>query len=65
MAKVLKITLIKSPHGRIPKHRLTLEALGLRKTNRTIYVPDNPQMWGMVKKIPHLVVVEGVEKANA
>jgi len=65
MARQLKITLIKSPHGRLPKQRLILEALGLRKTNRSVYKPDNPQTWGMVKKIPHLLVIEGVEKDNA
>lgn len=65
MAKRLKITLVKSPYGRLPKHSRNLEALGLRKTNRTIYVPDNPQMRGMVEKIPHLVVVEGVEDKDA
>ena len=65
MTKHLKITLIKSPHGRLPQHRRTLDALGLRKTNRTVYKPDNPQTWGMVKKIPHLIVVEGAEEKNA
>ena len=65
MTKRLKITLIKSPHGRLPKHSCILDALGLRKTNRTVYKPDNPQTWGMVKKIPHLVNVEGVEDKNA
>lgn len=65
MAKGLKITLIKSPHGRLPKHSCVLEALGLRKTNRTVYVPDNERMWGMVKKISYLVNVETVEEENA
>ena len=29
MAKTLKITLVKSPIGAIPKHKKTVEALGL------------------------------------
>jgi len=65
MARQLKITLIKSPHGRLPKQRLILDALGLRKTNRSVYKPDNPQTWGMVNKISHLLVIEGVKKDNA
>ncbi|MGA1796039.1 MAG: 50S ribosomal protein L30 [bacterium] len=65
MARQLKITLIKSPHGRLPKQRRILDALGLRKTNRTVYKPDNPQTWGMVNKIPHLLVIEGVDKDHA
>jgi large subunit ribosomal protein L30 len=63
--KNLKITLIKSPHGVLPKHRLILDALGLRKTNRTVSKPDNPQTWGMIKKIHHLVQVEGAKNKNA
>ena len=65
MGKQLKITLLKSPHGRLPNHRRTLDALGLRKTTRTVYKPDNPQTWGMINKIPHLISVEGVEEQNA
>lgn len=65
MDKRLKITLTKSPYGRLPKQRRILDALGLRKTNRTVYKPDNPQTWGMVKKIPHLVIVEGAKNKNA
>ncbi|MBN2373475.1 50S ribosomal protein L30 [bacterium] len=65
MANRLKITLKKSPNGRIPKHTRILDALGLRKTNRTVCVPDNPQMQGMVRKITHLVSVERVEEKDA
>lgn len=65
MANRLKITLKKSPNGRIPKQKRNLDALGLRKTNRTVCVPDNPQMQGMVKKISHMVLVERVEGKDA
>ena len=34
--KMLKITLIKSPIGAIPKHRKTIETMGLRKLHKTI-----------------------------
>ena len=33
MADKLKITLVKSTIGAIPKHRATVEALGLKKLN--------------------------------
>ena len=36
MAEKLKVTLVKSPIGAIPKHRKTVEALGLRKLNKTV-----------------------------
>ena len=35
MAEKLKITLVKSTIGAIPKHKKTVEALGLKKLNKT------------------------------
>lgn len=34
MADKLKVTLVKSPIGCVPKHRRTVEALGLKKLTR-------------------------------
>ena len=59
MAK-LKITLVKSPIGSIPKHRKTVEALGLRKLNKTVEMPDNPAVRGMIDQVKHMVKVEEV-----
>lgn len=58
----LKITLKKSYFGRFPKHRRTLEALGLRKIGRCRIKPDNPQIRGMIQKVNYLVEVEGVKE---
>ena len=58
MADRLKVTLVKSPIGCVPKHRKTVEALGLRKVNKTVELPDNPAVRGMVKQVCHLVKVE-------
>lgn len=41
MADKVKVTLVKSPIGAIPKHKRTLEALGLRKLNKTVELPNN------------------------
>ena len=41
MADKLKVTLVKSPIGCVPKHRRTVEALGLKKVNKTVELPDN------------------------
>ena len=56
--KTIKITLVKSPIGAIPKHRATVEALGLKKVNKTVELPDNAATRGMVKQVSHLVKVE-------
>ena len=54
----LKITLVKSTIGAVPKHKKTVEALGLRKLNKTVELPDNAATRGMVKQVRHLVKVE-------
>ena len=41
-----------------PKHRATVEALGLRKLNKTVELPNNAATLGMVKQVQHLVKVE-------
>ena len=48
MADKLRITLVKSPIGAIPKQRATVEALGLRKLNKTVEMPDNEAVRGMI-----------------
>ena len=60
MADKLKITLVKSTIGAIPKHRATVAALGLKKLNKTVELPNNAATWGMVKQVQHLVKVEEV-----
>ncbi|MBO7333992.1 MAG: 50S ribosomal protein L30 [Lachnospiraceae bacterium] len=57
-AKKLKITLVKSTIGAIPKHRATVEALGLHKLNKTVELPDNDAVRGMIQQVRHLVKVE-------
>ena len=58
MAEKLKITLVKSPIGAIPKQRATVEALGLKKLQKTVELPDNAATRGMVQQVRHLVKVE-------
>ena len=54
----LKITLVKSTIGAVPKHKKTVEALGLRKVNKSVELPDNAATRGMIKQVQHLVKVE-------
>ena len=60
MAEKLKITLVKSPIGAIPKQRATVEALGLRKLNKTVELPVNGAVRGMIQNVRHLVKVEEI-----
>ena len=60
MADKLRITLVKSPIGAVPKHRKTVEALGLKKLNKTVEMPNNDAVKGMVNQVRHLVKVEEI-----
>jgi large subunit ribosomal protein L30 len=54
----LKIQLLKSLAGRLPKHVKIAEALGLRKIRQTVVRPDTPVIRGMVEKIGYLVQIK-------
>ena len=58
--KKLRITLVKSPIGAVPKNKKTVEALGLRKINKTVEMPDNEAVRGMIRQVAHLVEVEEI-----
>ncbi len=53
--KKLKITLVKSPIGCVPKHKRTVEAMGLRKLNHSVVLPDNAATRGQIKQISYLI----------
>ena len=58
MADKLKITLTKSTIGAIPKHRKTVEALGLKKLHKTVELPNNAATKGMINQVSYLLKVE-------
>ncbi len=61
MAKI-KVTLVRSTIGALPKHKKTVEALGLRKTNSSNIHEDNAAIRGMIKQVCHLVKVEEINE---
>lgn len=58
--KKLKITLVKSTIGAVPKNRKIVESMGLRKLNKSIVLPDNEATRGQIRQISHLIKVEEV-----
>lgn len=56
--KTLKVTLVKSPIGAVPKNKKTVEALGLHKVNSVNELPDNGAVRGMLRQVKHMVKVE-------
>ncbi len=58
--KTLKLTLIRSITGRLPKHKATVASLGLRRMHQTIEVKDTPVSRGMIMQVGYLLKVEEV-----
>jgi len=56
MAK-LKVTQVKSTIKRPKNQKLTIEALGLGRINKSVVVEGTPQILGMINKVNHLVQV--------
>ncbi len=56
--KKLKITLLKSTIGQVPKTRATIAAMGLRKIRQTVELPDNESTRGQIQKVRHMIKVE-------
>ena len=56
----LKITLVKSTIGAVPKNKNTVEALGLKKIGASVERPDNKAVRGMIQQVRHLVKVEEI-----
>jgi large subunit ribosomal protein L30 len=63
MAKI-KIRLVRSTIGALPRHRATVRSLGLRKIGSSTIQEDTPVILGMVKHVSHLVAVEKDYKEN-
>ncbi len=57
-SKELKVTLIKSKHGRLKNHRACVAGLGLRRMHQTVQVADTPENRGMINRISYMLVVE-------
>ena len=58
--KQIKVTLVKSPIGFNKNQSKIVEALGLRKLNHSVVLPDNASVRGSVAHVAHLVKVEEV-----
>lgn len=56
--KELKVTLVKSKHGRLKSHKACVAGLGLRRMHQTVTVADTPENRGMINRISYLLAVE-------
>ncbi len=56
--KTVKVTLVKSPIGSLPKHKACLRGLGLRRMHQSVEVEDTAAVRGMINKVNYMVAVE-------
>ncbi|KAK1261836.1 hypothetical protein QJS04_geneDACA001263 [Acorus gramineus] len=61
----LYVTLVRGIPGTRRLHRRTLDALRLRKCNRTVVHPNTSSIRGMINQVKRLIVVETEEMHNA
>lgn len=57
-AKHIRLTLVRSRHGRLEKHQACLRGLGVRRIHQTVVVRDTPENRGMINKVSYLLKVE-------
>ena len=56
----LKVTLTRSPAGRLKAHKACVRGLGLRRIRHSVEVADTPENRGMINKIDYMLQVEEV-----
>lgn len=56
--KTVKVTLVRSMHGRLASHKACVAGLGLRRMHHTVEVEDTPAVRGMINKVSYMVKVE-------
>ena len=57
----IRIKLVRSVIGTLPKQKATIRALGLRKIGSATEQEASPAVLGMVKVVSHLVSVEEIK----
>ncbi|MBS99426.1 MAG: 50S ribosomal protein L30 [Oceanospirillaceae bacterium] len=57
MADKIKVTLVRSTIGTLPKHKACVQGLGLRRIGHVVEVEDTPAVRGMINKVNYMVQV--------
>ena len=58
-SKTVKVTLVRSPAGRLKAHRDCVRGLGLRRIGSSRVLQDTPPVRGMINRVRYLLSVEG------
>lgn len=52
---MMKVSLVRSVHGRLTAHKACVRGLGLRRMHQVVEVEDTPCTRGMVNKVSYMV----------
>jgi len=58
MDKTIRVKWIKSAIGRIEDKKKTIRALGFKRLQQTLTLPDRPEIRGMIQRVIHLLEVK-------
>ena len=61
----VRVKLVKSPWGRLPRHRECVKGLGLRRIGSARELEDTPAVRGMINKVAYLLEVRPGDEAPA
>ena len=56
--KTVKLTLVRSPSGRLRTHKACVRGLGLRRMHHCVEVEDTACTRGMINKVSYMLRVE-------
>ncbi len=56
--QIMKVTLVRSMHGRLKSHQACVRGLGIRRMHNTVEVEDTPATRGMLNKVSYMVQAE-------
>lgn len=56
--KTVKLTLVRSMHGRLKAHQACIRGLGLRRMHQSVEVEDSACNRGMIRKVSYMLKVE-------
>lgn len=56
--KQIKLTLVRSLIGRLPKHKATASSLGLRRMHQSVIHNDTVDIRGKINQVGYLLKVE-------
>jgi len=55
--KTVRVTLVRSIHGRLKAHKACVAGLGLRRIGHSVEVLDTPSNRGMINKVSYMLKV--------